>query len=489
MEEIDLLLVNPANRIQMYGSLGNDFSAVEPPVWIGLLAAFIRDKGFSVRIIDTDAMGYDPESTVEKILEFKVALIGVGAFGANPSASSTPKMYAARKVLRLLKQKEPELKTFLFGIHPSALTERTLKEEHVDFICKGESFYTVLRLLELLKSGARDCKIKGLWYKEGDKIIANGWGELVNDLDTLPFVAWDMLPMGSYRAHNWHCFGHLDKRQPYAVIYTSLGCPFNCSYCNVNALYNGSPGVRFRSPERVEEEIDFLVKNYNVKNIKILDELFVLREERVIRLCDLLIERNYDLNIWAYARIDTTNKKLLQKMKQAGINWLAYGIESASSKVRSEVKKNGFDNAKIKKVIAMTHDAGINIVANFIFGLPEDNLETMEETLSIAKELNCEYANFYVAMAYPGSPLYEEALRRGFDLPKAWAGYSQLSELTLPLPTRYLSSKEVLRFRDKAFEEYHSNPEYLKMIEYKFGTETVEHINRMLKHKIRRAYA
>lgn len=489
-QKLDLLLVNPSNRNQMYGKLNISLSAIEPPIWTGLIAAFIRERGFSVRIIDADAQGWDVEYTAEKIVEYKPLLVGLAALGANPSASSTPKMAAANRVLNISKNKAPHIKTVLYGIHPSALPERTLKEEKVDFVCRGESFYTILQLLEVLKSGVqvKDYEIEGLWYLKDGKVVANGWGRLVQNLDELPFIAWDLLPMDKYRAHNWHCFGRLDQRQPYAVIYTSLGCPFNCTYCNIHALYNGKPGIRFRSPEKIVEEIDLLVQNYKVRNLKILDELFVLKESRVMELCDLIIQRGYDLNIWAYARIDTVNERLLKKMKQAGINWLAYGIESGNKRVRDGVTKGGFGQETIRKAIAMTHDAGIYIVANFIFGLPDDNFETMQETLDLAKELNCEYTNFYVAMAYPGSQLYKDALHQGLRLPENWMGYTQFSEETLPLPTKYLSSADVLRFRDRAFEEYHSNPRYLKMIEDKFGLETVEHIKEMLKYKIHRKF-
>lgn len=489
MQKLDLLLINPSNRTQMYSNLSFIFSAIEPPLWTGLIAGFIRRHGFSVKIIDADAEGWGPEYTAKKIIEYNPVLVGIGVQGANPSASSTPKIAAASIIINDLKKLAPGIKTILYGIHPSALPEKTLKEEKVDFVCCGESFYAILRLLEMLKSDdseIKDYKIKGLWYMSNNEIISNGWGELVQDLNELPFIAWDLLPMDKYRAHNWHCFGNISQRSPYASIYTSLGCPFSCTYCNIHTMYNGKPGIRFRSPKRVVEEIDFLVKNYKIKNIKIIDEIFVLNENRITELCDLIIQGGYNLNMWAYARIDTVNAMILKMMKQAGVNWLAFGIESANRRVRSGVSKGKFGEDEIKKAIEMTHKADIHIVANFIFGLPDDDLESMQETLELARELNCEYANFYVAMAYPGSQLYEEAQEKGLKLPQSWLSYAQFSKETLPLPTKYLSSEEILRFRDRAFEEYYNNPRYLKMIEDKFGLETLEHIREMLKYKIQR---
>ena len=490
-QNIDLLIIKPGSSQKIYGNLSQTLSAIEPPVIGGLVAGFIREKDYSVKILDMEVENLDAKATVEKIIKINPLLVNIVATGSNPSASSTPLMIITGEVLKILKKKNPKIKIILTGIHPSVLPERTLREEKTDFVGKGESFYTILNLLKALKSNKKikDFTINGLWYlNEKKEVIGNGWGDLVENLDELPFVTWDLLPMDKYRSHNWQCFGDLSQRKPYAVIYTSFGCPYNCTYCNIHALYNGNPGIRFRSPENIIKEIDLLVKNYKVKTIKFLDELFAINEQRVNRICDLLIERGYDLNIWAYARINTVNEKMLKKMKKAGINWLAYGIESGSKKVRSGVNKLGFEEDTIRKVIKMTQDAGIYVLGNFIFGLPEDDLGTMKETLNLAEELNCEYINFYTAMAYPGSQLYEEVLEKGLELPKSWLGYAQLNEETLPLPTKYVSGRDVLRFRDKAFREYFNRPEYSEMIEKKFGSEAVSHINEMLKYEIKRKF-
>jgi anaerobic magnesium-protoporphyrin IX monomethyl ester cyclase len=489
--KLDLLIIKPGNPKKIYGNLSNSFAAVEPPVLGGLVAGFIREKGYSVKIIDMETEGMDAEMVANRIFEIKPLLVNIVVAGPNPSASSTPLMGVTREVLNSINERNLNVKTILTGIHPSALPERTLREEKTDFVGKGESFYTALYLLEALKfnKNIEKQKIDGLWFlnEEGD-LISNGWGKLVENLDEIPFIAWDLLDMKKYRSHNWHCFDDFNQRSPYAVIYTSLGCPYNCSYCNIRTLYDGKPGIRFRSPENVIKEIDLLVKSYNVKTIKFLDELFAINEERVDRICDLLIQRNYNLNIWAYARINTVNEKMLRKMKKAGINWLCYGIESGSKKVRTGVSKLGFEQDTIGKVVKMTKDAGIYILGNFIFGLPDDNLETMKETFNMAKELKCEYVNFYATMAYPGSKLYEDALRGGIKLPESWLGFAQLNEETLPLPTKHISGEEVLRFRDKAFKEYFANPDYLEMIEEKFGKDIVSHINEMLKHEINRKF-
>ncbi len=138
------------------------------------------------------------------------------------------------------------------------------------------------------------------------------------------------------------------------------------------------------------------------------------------------------------------------------------------------------------EIVREIQAADINVIGNFIFGLPDDDLDTMRETMELAVELNCEFANFYSAMAYPGSPLYNQALEKGWALPEAWSGYSQHSYDCLPLPTEKVSAAEVLRTRDDAFHAYFSNPRYLGMVAKRFGLDTRRHIEEMSRQRLRR---
>jgi len=178
---------------------------------------------------------------------------------------------------------------------------------------------------------------------------------------------------------------------------------------------------------------------------------------------------------------------MLDKLKRAGVNWLAFGIEAASEKVRDDVDK-GFDQEEIFRTIGKVRAAGINVIGNYIFGLPEDDLESMQATLDMALDLNCEFANFYSAMVYPGSQLYTLAVKERWPLPEKWSGYSQHSFDSLPLPTKHLSGPEVLRFRDEAFQAYFTNPDYLQMVRKKFGIETARGIEEMAAHTLKRKY-
>ncbi len=487
---IDALFVVPGGHKKVFQGLAKDLAAIEPPALAGLFANHLKNRGFEVDIIDAPALELEPSEVADLVIKANPHLVIMVVYGHQPSAS-TQNMPAAGELCRQIKVQNKDLKIIMTGTHPTALPERTLKEEAIDFVCEGEGPITFFNLINALKSGSNFSGVPGLWYWENNIIKSNAPAPLITDLDKeYSEIAWDLLPMEKYRAHNWHCFEDIEHRSPYAAIHTSFGCPFGCIFCCINAPF-GRPTYRMFSPDYVIKEIDILVNKYGVRNIKFIDELFVLNENHVVGICDRIIERGYDLNIWAYARVDTTDEKLLEKLRKAGIRWLALGIESGSKHVGDGTIKKRFSNMDIMDIVKKIHDAGIYIGANYIFGLPDDTLETMQETLDMALEINAEWANFYCAMAYPGSPLYKIAKEKGLPLPDdpsgpGWIGYSQHAYETMPLPTDTLSAAEVLQFRDKAFNTYFSNPAYLKMINKKFGEKAVEHIKQMLSIKLRR---
>lgn len=490
---MDILLVTPPSRLQVYQSLSNDLAAIEPPVWSGLLAHFLQEKGCQVAILDAEAEQLTHEQTAQRIADIAPKLTVFVIYGQQPSAS-TQCMPSGRKVAEELKRLKYDGATIVMGTHASALPERTLREEPYDYVCGGEGPLTIFGLFEYLSGKKQIGEVPGLWYKTGSDARWNAPAPLIADLDkTLPRQAWELLDMTRYRAHNWHCFGDLESRGSYASLQTSLGCPFHCSFCCINAPFDVHK-IRYWSPDNIIGQIDTLVQKYGVRNIKIPDEMFVLNPRRVTEICDRIIERGYKLNIWAYARVDTLqDDEMLAKLKRAGFNWLGIGIESGSSHVRDGVTKGRFGNLDIKKVVERVRGHGIYVGANYIFGLPDDTLASMRETLDMALELNTEWANFYCAMAYPGSQLYPLAKEKGWPLPDnpggpGWIGYSQHAYDCLPLPSETLSSQTILDFRDQAFTEYFTSQPYLDLVKRQFGQKALEHIQAMTAHDLPRRH-
>jgi len=302
-------------------------------------------------------------------------------------------------------------------------------------------------------------------------------------------------PLDLYRAHFWHANFDHDQRTPFAAIYTSLGCQFACDFCMiniVNRIDNGnsvdassSRGMRFWSPDWVKKEMTKLA-NMGVKTLRLSDEMFFLNRKYYTPILENCIDEGFDFNMWSYSRVDSVRPSALELFKEAGVNWFALGIEAGNQDVRQEVSKGSFKDVNIRDVCKTISNADINIISNFIFGFPEDNLETMQQTLDLALELNTEMANMYPCQALPGSPLYSRAVREGWDLPSSFEGFAFLSYECQPLKTNHLSASEVLAFRDNAWHTYFTNPEYLKLVENRFGKIQRKNVEDMSKIKLKR---
>ena len=492
-----ILFINPPSRAGIYESL-SDLAAKEPPLWCRLLSSYCEKKGIETAILDADAEDYDVETTIQKAIDAKPELAVVVAHGQQPSAS-TQVMPAVMYFCQRFKAEREDIPILIVGGHPAALPERTLEETGADFVCTGEGPITIYDLLNLIKT---------------DKDWANGWGKIRgifkraytypaeniwNLTEEMPGGMWGKLPMDRYRSHNWHSFTNNCERQSYASIYTSLNCPFQCSFCMISSpfkegdkLKSGGKATNYYrtwSPAHIVDEIQFLVEEYGIRNIKIADEMFVLNTKHVMGICEEIYQRHLGdkLNIWAYARVDTLNNQgLLEMMRTAGIRWVGVGIESMSEHVRDGVDKNDFTAEDIFKACDRLRRADICLAANFMFGLPDDDELSMQQTLDMAFEIMPEWCNFYCTMAYPGAALYKQAIAEGWELPASWSGFSHYAYDYLPLRTKYLTAAEVLAFRDDAFQAFYNSSRYQIHVLTKFGPKALMEIHEMTKIPLKR---
>ena len=505
-EKLDATFINASNLAFVYQDLYMVYSAMEPPTWSLLLAESCRLKNYKVSILDCDAERLTLKQTVNRINEDVPRLLVFTVYGQNPN-SGTTNMAGALEYAAVIKKDIPELPICFVGSHTSALPLEVLIEDCVDIVLLNEGVYALHSLL------ASDLDadlglINGIGYKKQD--LLHGMKPIINAPeiivpqermdDDLPGYAWDLLPFKNkpldlYRSHFWHADFDHNKRTPFAAIYTSLGCNFGCNFCMiniVNRVNNGeeinashSRGMRFWSVDWVIRELKKLA-DLDVKTLRISDEMFLLNRKYYEPILKGIIEEGFDFHMWAYSRVDTVRMDNLDLLKKAGIHWLALGIEAGNQAVRQEVSKGSFKDVNIRSICQTVKDADINIISNYIFGLTDDNMETMRETLDLALELNTEMANMYPCMALPGSPIYNQAKANNWKLPDSYGGYAFLSYDSQPLPTQYLSSEEVIKFRDEAWQEYFTNPEYLNLVEKKFGIQQRKNVEQMSSIKLKR---
>jgi anaerobic magnesium-protoporphyrin IX monomethyl ester cyclase len=503
---LDVLLIHPDSSAQAYQDLAITYSAIEPPTWALLLAQSCRAKGFGVAILDCDAERLSLEAAVQRVRELKPRLTLFVVYGQNPN-SGTTSMIGATRLAGALKLDQPERPIGFVGSHTSALPREVLGLPCVDVVLLNEGVYA---LHNLLRTNLRDDlhKVVGIGWKKRDRagtpfLMLNPPQAVVPQErmdEDLPGYAWDLLPyrerpLDLYRAHFWHAgFDHA-RRTPFAAIYTSLGCNFGCDFCMINIVNrsdNGddvhaaqSRGMRFWSPGFIANEIQKLA-DLGVRTLRISDEMFFLNRRYYEPLLTDIAERDLGLSMWTYSRVDTVRPSALELFKKAGVDWLALGIEAGSQTVRKEVSKGSFQEVNIREVCGTVRGAGIHVISNYIFGFPDDTLQTMQQTLDLALELNTEMANMYPCQALPGSPIHRRALKEGWKLPDSYAGYAFLSYDCEPLATKHVGAADVLRFRDQAWQTYFRNPAYLDLVQRTFGEPQRRNVESMAEVRLKR---
>lgn len=506
-ENVDLLLVIPSHRQAIYQDLADDLAAIEPPTWGLLLASSMQGFGFTVAITDANAEALADSEVVERIEELNPRLIVFVAYGQNVNAG-TASMSGVSRMAKYFREQGVSAPVALIGSYAQALPRKCLEDEQaIDFLFTNEGIYSLRATLSLptLDVDAL-ASIRGIAYRAAQRVVINP-GEMVvpnEQMDAhLPGYAWELLaqatsPLDLYRSPYWHAGYISSSRTPYAAIQTSLGCSFRCSFCMINTInreddeaigvasrYNK---MRFWSPSHVLRQIDTLV-DLGVRTIRITDEMFLLNRRYYEPLLTSLSQRPYaeELRMWAYSRVDTIrDPEQLRLARRAGIRWLCLGIESANREVRLEVSKGKFKDVDIRDVVAMVHEADIDVLANYIVGLPGESVEDMEATLNLSLELCTSGWNMYPAMALPGSELYVDALKSSVDLPQTYEGFSFHSFETLPLPSGRASAEDALRFRDQAFIRYHSDRQVRAKIRDRFGPKAEDTLDRMLAISMKR---
>ena len=499
---MDCLFVAPNSSFATYQELAIKVSAIEPPTWALLLAESCRSLGFDVSILDADAERLEDEKASQRIVEMAPKLVCFVVYGQNPN-SGTTNMSGAIRLATELKTQDPNTIVVFVGSHISAAPNEVLANSCVDIVLLNEGVYALHNLLRSRLEVEDLRRIRGIAFKEDNRLILNEPEVIVPqsrmDID-LPGYAWDLLPyktrpLDLYRAHNWHAGFDEGKRTPFAAIYTSLGCRYGCDFCMINILNRQSneAGIsaadsrvmRHWSPQLIVRELRKLA-NLGVNTVRISDEMFFLSPQHFEPLITSPEIKELQLSMWAYARVDTVRDRYLESFVASGINWLALGIESGAQEIRRDVSKGSFKDVNIRDVVTKIRSYGINVIANYIFGFEHERKEDMQATLDLALDLNTEMANMYPCQALPGSPMYVRALNEGREVPRTFEEFGFLGYESKPMATNFLTSEEVIRFRDDAWHTYFGSENYLSLVERKFGMTQRTNVENMAKIRLKR---
>jgi len=263
------------------------------------------------------------------------------------------------------------------------------------------------------------------------------------------------------------------KHHPFTTVLTNFGCPFKCTFCIANTL-----GFRYRGAEEVYKELLYITK-LGIREVFFEDMTFGLPEHNTVRLLELMISGKLNIGWTCFSRVDVVDRDMLALMKMAGCHTIMFGVESASEDILRKYKK-GCTKAKMKEAFAVSRDVGIKTVGTFILGLPEDDRASVLETIHFAKEIDCDYASFNIAVPRPGTPLREAAVRDGL-IRKSSLVFDH-SGSSISTISRNLSKEELGRLRKRAIREFYFRPSYIlrHLAKMRSLSELMEHIREFI---------
>lgn len=463
-----ILLVNPPLLAkERYGKRLSKLGPVSEPMGLAYIASVLEKNGNKVDIIDTEAMNYSTEGFKSWFKNKK------GMYNIVGVTITTPMYIRAIEVIRIIREIDNGAKIIVGGPHVTILPERTLEENpQIDLGIVGEGEITIIELINAIKQKGAIEDIAGIVYRRNGNIFLTSFRQHIKKLDDIPFPSRHLLPMYLYKPTVSYY-----KRLPSYLIITSRGCPFHCAYCS--QIFGHT--FRYHSKERVIEEMQILLKDYNAKEIIIRDDTFTSNQARVEELCNEMIKRKLNIRWSCATRVDCVSPNLLKLMRKAGCWGIHYGVESGTQRLLDIIEK-GITLKQIIDAFKWTEEAKIEIRAYFMIGLSTETKEETERTINFAKELNPFWAQFTITTPYPGTKLFKIAQKDGtlksfnWENYQSWAGWADTDLVYVPLRRDaqelkkcqrlaikrfYLSPKTLLR-HIKSIDSWHSFKNYIQ---------------------------
>ncbi len=432
---LKIALINPAQSTRY----------PQPPMGLAQIAAVLEGKGYQVTIVDTNALRLKVQDVVSCVVDADIA--GLTAM--------TPTVSAMLEIARAIKDAKPELPIILGGAHATLLPEETLATaSEIDIIVRGEGEETIIELLQALENKQPLSEVRGISYRKDGEVVSNQLRSKNVELDSLPFLAYHLLPWKRYKPHPPH-----GRALPFAVVITSRGCPYQCAYCSKPIF-----GSKFRaqSPERVVEELTYYQDKLGIKEFAFYDDVFTLDKKRAYAIADMMIQERLSMHWTCETRVNLVDKELLSHMKQAGCYAIAYGIESASREILDALCKD-ITLEQIEEAVRISREIGLQTVGYFMIGSPGESPETIKQTIQFAKKLKLDFAQFAVTTPFPGTRLYDLYLngRKSDDIPWESFIYAGAGSGTTPLfESNLLNRDEIQCWTRRAYREFYLRPSY-----------------------------
>jgi anaerobic magnesium-protoporphyrin IX monomethyl ester cyclase len=408
------------------------------PLGLGYLAAVAQKAGHEVTIIDCQAEKLTNETFRSRIAQTQSDVIGVTA---------TTLLYkSAMQLINTAKEVQPQAVTMLGGSHGTFWDEGALNEyPSLDIIVRREGEQTFIELLDKLQGKSSLDNVLGITYRKEGKIVRTPDRPFLEDLDSLPFPAHDLMPLENLKHDGKILF----------PLVTSRGCVYWCDFCSTVRMFGR--GYRWRSAKNVVDVMQLVHDKYGVDQVTFYDDAFSVNRERVMKICEELRTRKLDMTWDCGTRVDMVDKEMLKTMHDAGCFCVWLGVESGSEAILGAMNKS-IKLDQTRAAFKTANKVGLMTIANTVIGFPGETEQTANETIRFIKELNPDSVGFYVATPYPGTPMYEQVKQKG------WLRVTDFDKYDTANPTfetPWLSMDKLAQIRYKAYQEFYLRPGYV----------------------------
>ncbi len=416
------------------------------PLGLASIAAVLRMRGHQVSIIDQYADKSDTQTLVDEIMKNDPDLVGFSCL--------TPAMPAVVHAVSEIRKINSKLKVVLGNIHAAYFSQELLNQGAADFIVHGEGEYILAELANALEKNLDIEKVKGLSCIKNGNIFYTGDADPVDDLDALPFPAWDLLNLKHYKAAPMLSFNGVIM-----PVSASRGCPYRCSFCSQNVMF---PTFRKRSVEKAVDEAEMLHERFGVNHFGFVDSVFPVSRQEGFNIADELIRRKlHNKMTWlTESRVDLVDYELLARMKEAGLRLIMYGFESGNESVMKRAGKPLSRKAAYNAMQA-TKKAGIVSLGFFMLGLPGDTVKTCQETIEFSLKLDCDFAKFNRVVPYPGSKLFEQikVRKKALEKPEYFSSWHAADKKDKLLFTpENMTDRELIKIQNQAVFRFYARP-------------------------------
>jgi radical SAM superfamily enzyme YgiQ (UPF0313 family) len=411
------------------------------PIYLAYTTSVLKKNGF-------EALGYDAvqrdvgiSDFVMKMKELRPRVIVIEV--------STPSIMYDLETAHRIKEELPDTFIVLCGAHATHFHKSIIDNYgFIDACIRGEFEYTTRDICIAIRDNTLLSKVEGLTYRNNKgSVSVNKERERLQELDELPLPEREDFKIEDYQ-QAFYC----GKKT--ALVISSRGCPFQCTYCVwPNTL--SSHRYRMRSPKSVVDEIDMLIKEEGIDEVFFDDDEFTINKEKVRGICNEMIERGIKIKWHCMGRVDVVDEEILRLMKRAGCYQIFYGFESGSDTMLKHMKK-GITREQMKSAVRLTRKAGMVVGGSFVFGLPQESMETVKETLSFSKSLGADWVQFTLAAPFPGTPFYEEAREKGLLQLDSWSDLDGTHGAIVK--TEHLSREDLGGIIRKAYISYYTSP-------------------------------